>query len=52
VEHVGVTERDVFLALGGRHDITGIVHLAAAGLSVDCRSPTRSSSCASTRPAC
>jgi nucleoside-diphosphate-sugar epimerase len=29
-----VTDRDAFLALGERHDITGIVHLAAGGLEV------------------
>ena len=43
VERLDVTDRDAFLDLGGRHDITGIVHLAAprpsiapsvAGLSV------------------
>ena len=29
VEQLDVTDRDAFLALGERHDITGIVHLAA-----------------------
>jgi nucleoside-diphosphate-sugar epimerase len=35
VERLDVTDRDVFLAFGERHDITGIVHLAAAGLAVE-----------------
>lgn len=34
VEALDVTDRDAFLALGERHDITGIVHLAAGGLEV------------------
>lgn len=34
VEQLDVTDRDAFLALGDRHDITGIVHLAAGGLEV------------------
>src|SRR4029453_8993079 len=29
VEPLDVTDRDAFLALGARHDISGIVHLAA-----------------------
>ncbi|MGH3876686.1 MAG: NAD-dependent epimerase/dehydratase family protein [Actinophytocola sp.] len=34
VEHLDVTDREAFLALGDRHEITGIVHLAAGGLEV------------------
>ena len=34
VEPLDVTDRDAFLAVGERHEITGIVHLAAAGLEV------------------
>ena len=34
VAPLDVTDRDAFLALGGRHDVTGIVHLAAGGLEV------------------
>jgi nucleoside-diphosphate-sugar epimerase len=34
VEALDVTDRDAFLALGDRHELTGIVHLAAAGLEV------------------
>jgi nucleoside-diphosphate-sugar epimerase len=30
VENLDVTDRDAFLALGGRHDISGIVHLAGS----------------------
>lgn len=30
VEPLDVTDRDAFLALGGRHDISGIVHLAGS----------------------
>jgi nucleoside-diphosphate-sugar epimerase len=37
VESLDVTDRDAFLALGERHDITGIVHLAAGGLEVSDR---------------
>ena len=34
VEPLDVTDRAAFLALGERHDITGVVHLAAGGLEV------------------
>ena len=34
VEPLDVVDRDAFLGLGKRHDITGIVHLAAGGLEV------------------
>lgn len=37
VEQLDVTDRDGFLALGERHPITGIVHLAAGGLEVSDR---------------
>jgi nucleoside-diphosphate-sugar epimerase len=37
VEPLDVTDRAAFLALGQRHDITGIVHLAAGGLEVSDR---------------
>ena len=34
VEPLDVTDRDAFLDVGERHEITGIVHLAAGGLEV------------------
>jgi nucleoside-diphosphate-sugar epimerase len=34
VESLDTTDRDAFLALGGRHEFSGIVHLAAGGLEV------------------
>jgi nucleoside-diphosphate-sugar epimerase len=34
VERLDVTDRDAFLDVGRRHDITGIVHLATVGLAV------------------
>ena len=34
VEQLDVTDRDAFLDLGNRHDITGIVHLAAPRPSI------------------
>ena len=34
LEALDVTDRDAFLALGERHEISGIVHLAAGGLEV------------------
>ncbi len=34
VEQVDITDRAAFLDIGNRHEITGIVHLAAAGLGV------------------
>jgi nucleoside-diphosphate-sugar epimerase len=34
VERLDVTDREAFRELGRRHDITGIVHLAAVGLAV------------------
>ena len=53
VEQLDVTDRDAFLDLGRRHDITGIVHLAPrAGVRLGLDSvATPSSSCASTPPA-
>ena len=37
VEPLDVADRDAFLAVGERHEITGIVHLAAGGLEVSGR---------------
>jgi nucleoside-diphosphate-sugar epimerase len=34
IEPLDVTDRDALIELGTRHDISGIVHLAAAGLTV------------------